>query len=171
MPSRNSRHREAVAAEVNETSSSAATILATGESGYVAPTTAGKPGYALTAGERTSIAAAIWNATTSALTVAGSISKWLLDNIVTAGVGVYETSIVCQVDGQPVDGVEVGLSTDEASANVAHGPLTSDAFGRVTFHVDGTDDYYVWMQLSSYNFTNPRTLTWDAETEAYILSE
>jgi hypothetical protein len=40
-----------------------------------------KTGYALTSGERTSIATAIWNTLTSALTTVGSIGKLLVDNI------------------------------------------------------------------------------------------
>jgi hypothetical protein len=40
-----------------------------------------KTGYALTAGERTSIATTIWNTLTSALTTVGSIGKLLVDNI------------------------------------------------------------------------------------------
>ena len=96
----------------------------------------------------------------------------ILDTIAGAegGVGAEEVVIVCRIAGSPVDGVEVWLTTDLAGDDVSHGPLTSNAFGKVIFYVDGIDPYYVWKQLSGTNFTNPETLVWNAGTEAYELS-
>jgi hypothetical protein len=65
--------------------------------------------------------------------------------------------VVTATDGAtPLDGVEVDVTTTSAHANpVATG--VSDAFGKVTFHLDpGT--YYVWVQHARYNATNPTTV-------------
>lgn len=61
-------------------------------------------------------------------------------------------------DNNPIDGVEVWVSTDNPATNVVAGTLSTDALGLVTFMLDaGT--YYVWRQKSGYNFTNPVTIT------------
>ncbi len=61
-------------------------------------------------------------------------------------------------DSNPIDGVEVWVSTDSAGTNVVAGTLSTDALGLATFMLDaGT--YYVWRQKSGYNFTNPVTIT------------
>ena len=61
-------------------------------------------------------------------------------------------------DSNPIDGVEVWISTDSAGASVVAGTLSTDALGVVTFMLDaGT--YYLWRQKSGYNFTNPVTIT------------
>lgn len=57
----------------------------------------------------------------------------------------------------PIDGVEVWISTDSAGASVVAGTLSTDALGLATFMLDaGT--YYLWRQKSGYNFTNPVTI-------------
>jgi len=57
-----------------------------------------------------------------------------------------------------LDGVAVYVTTDVEGLSVVAGPFVTDAFGNVTFLLDpGT--YYVWKQLSGYNFTNPETVT------------
>lgn len=57
----------------------------------------------------------------------------------------------------PLDGVQVWVSTDSAGSNIVASGNT-DAFGHVTFYLNnGT--YYFWKQLSGYSFTNPETVT------------
>ena len=71
-----------------------------------------------------------------------------------AGAGSEEkTYTVLDGDANPIDGVEVWVTTDEEGTNViAWG--TTDASGEVVFHLDvGT--YYFWSRKSGYNFTNP----------------
>jgi len=76
-----------------------------------------------------------------------------------AGAGaVSEVVTVTDDDSNPLDGVEVWVTSDIAGTNVVAGSLTTNASGQVTFMLDaGT--YYAWKQLSGYNFTNPETLT------------
>lgn len=60
-------------------------------------------------------------------------------------------------DSNPIDGVEVWISTDSAGASVVAGTLSTDALGLATFMLDaGT--YYLWRQRSGYNFVNPVTI-------------
>ena len=140
----------------------------------VTPTGASKTGYALS----TAGVAAIWAALTSGLTTVGSIGKWILDKLnVTVssrlstagyrGAGSIELPVVCQVGGTPIDGVAVYLYTDEDLTSLAHGPLYTNAFGKVTFYVDSSDNYYCVRNKASVNFPNPVTFVWNAETEEY----
>ena len=57
----------------------------------------------------------------------------------------------------PIDGVDVWITTDEAGANVIARDHTN-GFGQVVFMLDA-GDYYVWKQLAGYTFTNPEELT------------
>lgn len=57
-----------------------------------------------------------------------------------------------------LDGVAVYVTTDIEGLSVVAGPFITDAFGNVTFLLD-PGAYYVWKQLSGYNFTNPETVT------------
>ena len=61
-------------------------------------------------------------------------------------------------DSNPIDGVEVWVSTDSAGTNVVAGTLSTDALGLATFMLDA-GAYYVWRQKSGYNFANPVTIT------------
>jgi hypothetical protein len=61
-------------------------------------------------------------------------------------------------DSNPIDGVEVWVSTDSAGTNVVAGTLSTDALGLATFMLDA-GAYYVWRQASGYNFTNPVAIT------------
>lgn len=73
------------------------------------------------------------------------------------GDGAVSQDILTTVDGDPADGVEVWITSDEAGANIVAGPLASNALGITTFMLDaGT--YFVWKQRSGINFTNPKTL-------------
>jgi hypothetical protein len=83
----------------------------------------------------------------------------LLDSIVlVGGAGASSQKITCKVGGNPIDGVEVWVTTDAAGYNVAAGTLSTDASGEVTFMLD-PGDYYVWRQKAGYNFTNPQEIT------------
>ena len=61
-------------------------------------------------------------------------------------------------DSNPIDGVEVWITTDSGGTNVVAGTLSTDALGVATFMLDA-GDYYVWRQASGYNFTNPVAIT------------
>ena len=82
----------------------------------------------------------------------------LLDAITVQGSGSAATTILCQVGGVPIDGVEVWITTDIGGANVVAGTVSTDALGEADFMLD-PGDYYVWRQKSGYNFTNPQTQT------------
>lgn len=70
-----------VGGNVNGSVGSVTGAVASVTGGVTVTTNNDKTGYALTSGERTSIATAIWNTLTSALTTVGSIGKLLVDNI------------------------------------------------------------------------------------------
>ena len=58
-------------------------------------------------------------------------------------------------DENPMDNVQIWISTDEAGVNVIAGTLLTNASGQATFMLDaGT--YYVWREKAGYNFTNPQ---------------
>lgn len=76
-----------------------------------------------------------------------------------AGSGAISFPITVQdEDSNPIDGVEVWVTTDSAGTNVVAGTLSTDASGIVTFMLDA-GSYYVWRQKSGYNFTNPVAIT------------
>ena len=55
--------------------------------------------------------------------------------------------------GNPIPGADVWATTDEAGTDVVASGVT-DTSGEVTFFLDAAD-YYIWRQLSGWNFTNP----------------
>lgn len=65
--------------------------------------------------------------------------------------------------GDPIDGVEVWITTDESGANVVWSGTTDtygvarESGGSKPFLDAGT--YYIWRRKSGYNFTNPDTET------------
>lgn len=72
------------------------------------------------------------------------------------GGGAISTPITITDGINPLDGVEVWVTTDAAGLHViASG--TTDALGLVTFMLDA-GSYFVWKQLAGYNFTNPQAL-------------
>jgi hypothetical protein len=76
------------------------------------------------------------------------------------GAGSRSTTVtVTWPDGvTPIEGVAVWVTTDAAGTNVVAGTLYTDTQGHATFLLDpGT--YYLWRQLSGFNFANPQTLT------------
>jgi hypothetical protein len=71
-----------------------------------------------------------------------------------SGAGAIEHVVTVTVDSVAVSGADVWVTStnDPDDAIVASGE--TDGNGQVTFHLDaGT--YYVWTQISGYNFTNP----------------
>lgn len=60
--------------------------------------------------------------------------------------------------GNPMDNVQVWITTDAAGANVIAGTILTDSSGEVTFMLDA-GSYYVWREKGGYNFTNPQTWT------------
>lgn len=79
------------------------------------------------------------------------------DTIIAGGAGAitWTYTVTDSVPGNPIDGVEVWVTTDSAGTNIiASG--TSSSLGVVTFYLDaGT--YYIWCKKAGYNFTNPDT--------------
>lgn len=72
------------------------------------------------------------------------------------GSGAVSTPITITDGTNPLDGVEVWVTTDQAGSNMVASGVT-DALGVVTFLLD-PGDYYVWKQLAGWNFTNPEDL-------------
>jgi hypothetical protein len=71
------------------------------------------------------------------------------------GSGAVSTTIeILDSSNNPIDGVEVWITTDSAGSNVVAGTLVTDAFGYATFMLD-VGAYYRWAQKAGYNFTNP----------------
>lgn len=80
-----------------------------------------------------------------------------IDTIDTNGAGSISTTITVNDGINPIDGVDVWISTDSAGTNVVARGSTG-ALGTVTFWLDaGT--YYAWKQLAGYDFTNPQSFT------------
>lgn len=65
-----------------------------------------------------------------------------------AGFGATSKTLTINDGSNPLDGVEVWLTTDSAGSNKVASGIT-DALGQVTFYLDaGT--YYVWQQIAGY---------------------
>lgn len=74
-----------------------------------------------------------------------------------AGAGSVEYTHTVTDSLNPLDGVDVWVSTDVAGVNVvARG--STDALGHVTFMLD-PGGYYVWCQLAGFTFDNPDSVT------------
>ena len=74
------------------------------------------------------------------------------------GTGASEHCVLVEVAGQPLAGADVWITTDSAGTNVVAGTLTTNAAGKAIFMLD-PGNYYQWVQLSGYNFTNPSSIT------------
>ncbi len=85
------------------------------------------------------------------------ITEFWEDESSTLGAGAIAWPITINDGVNPLDGVDVWVSTDSAGNNVIARGITDDN-GVVTFMLDlGT--YYAWKQLAGYNFTNPQSFT------------
>jgi hypothetical protein len=78
-----------------------------------------------------------------------------LSGLTTAGSGALTVTVTVNDEGgDPLDGVETWITTDSAGTDLVAGTLSTNALGVATYMLDaGT--YYLWRQLSGYNFTNP----------------
>jgi hypothetical protein len=109
------------------------------------------------------IANQIWDELQSGHTDSGSFGRYLDTAITTIAAAIGSGLLSCtwtQKDGQgnPMDNVQIWISTDEGGANVVAGAIYTDTAGEATFMLDaGT--YYVWREKGGYNFTNPQTWT------------
>ena len=109
------------------------------------------------------VADAVWDESLAAHAISGSTGSKLAAVFAgvtssIAGLGAITNVITVTVSGSAKSGVDVWVTSDEVGATVVAGTLVTNASGQVTFYLDpGT--YYVWQQLTGYNFTNPDTLT------------
>lgn len=83
-------------------------------------------------------------------------SEKALEATETRGTGnIKKTYTVKDGDGNPMDNVEVWVTSDEAGTHIVASGITNIQ-GEVDFYLNaGT--YYVWSQKAGYNFTNPDT--------------
>jgi hypothetical protein len=75
---------------------------------------------------------------------------------VSAGTGAiaYTTTVTAPTTGAPIEGVAAWVTSDSAGANVIAGTQYTSASGVCTFMLDA-GSYYMWLQLSGWNFNNP----------------
>jgi hypothetical protein len=108
------------------------------------------------------MADAVWDELQSGHTDAGSFGKYL-DTEVSGVGGVGSGALSCTWTvkdslGNPMDNVQVWITTDAKGVNVIAGTLLTNSYGQVTFMLDaGT--YYVWREKGGYDFSNPQTWT------------
>ena len=109
------------------------------------------------------IADQIWDELQSGHTDVGSFGYYLDQRVSEIAAAIGSGLLSCtwtQKDGQgnPMDNVQIWITTDESGANVVAGALYTNTAGEATFMLDaGT--YYVWREKGGYNFTNPQTWT------------
>lgn len=72
------------------------------------------------------------------------------------GAGSTSTAITINDGTNPIDGVDVWITTDSAGANIVARGYTNVS-GIITFMLDPAT-YYVWKQLTGYTFTNPQSM-------------
>jgi hypothetical protein len=114
-------------------------------------------------GSAADIADAVWDELQSGHVSAGSFGKYLDTEISGVAAAIGSGLLICtwtQKDdaGNPMDNVQIWITTDEAGSNVVAGAIYTNTAGEVVFHLDaGT--YYVWREKGGYNFTNPQTWT------------
>jgi hypothetical protein len=74
-----------------------------------------------------------------------------------AGSGATAHTVTVNDGSNPISGADVWITSDQAGNTVVASGET-DGNGQVTFQLDaGT--YYMWVQISGYNFTNPTQIT------------
>jgi hypothetical protein len=104
-----------------------------------------------------SIADAVWDEALAGHAGAGTAGAAL--SAAGAGSGSGSSSEVFTInDGvNPLEGAQVWITTDAAGTNIVASGVT-DTLGQVTLYLD-PGNYYSWVQLSGYNFTNPTAIT------------
>lgn len=76
-----------------------------------------------------------------------------------ADAGGVEVTLTCRdVNGNPLAGVVVWLTTSNEPSPASKGQRTSDDFGIVKFVVT-PGNYYVWQRAAGYQYTNPQQIT------------
>jgi len=70
-----------------------------------------------------------------------------------AGAITWTYTLTDSVSGDPIAGADVWATSDVDGSNVVASGVT-DVNGKVTFHLDAAT-YYIWRQLSGWNFVNP----------------
>ena len=123
-------------------------------SGSVGAISQGSAGGDVTVGDIRQAALAKFASTDTGETavVAGSVCK-LADSGSTAGSGAEDVTITITDNlSNPIDGVEVWITTDESGNNVIAGTLTTDAMGQADFKLD-PGDYFIHAQKSGWNPT------------------
>lgn len=100
-------------------------------------------------------------ATTDALRGGGSLA-WDGANVAlpadVPSAGSETVTLEClDASSAPLEGVAVWVTSDSAGATVVAGTLYTNTLGKVTFMLD-VGSYYVWMQRSGVNFTNPTAI-------------
>lgn len=69
-----------------------------------------------------------------------------------SGAGAISNTVTVNIGGNPIAGVKVWITTDQAGTNVVAGSLTTDVNGQVTFYLDeGT--YWVHMYKPEYQWS------------------
>lgn len=122
----------------------------------------------ITCGAAVTVNAVVGTATAGALestltTLRGADSDTLetlsgqLDLVASAGTGATTCTYTCEDDdGDPIENVQVWLSTDSSGTPVYASGITNSS-GQVVFYLDVGDTYYVFRQKAGVNFTNPQT--------------
>lgn len=103
------------------------------------------------------VAATVATVAGGAVVWSASVQTRRIHEMATLGAGAvtFVYTVTNSVDSQPIPGVDVWVTTDEAGTNVvARG--TTDAGGEVTFYLDAGTAYF-WRQLAGWTFTNPDT--------------
>ena len=78
---------------------------------------------------------------------------------ITSGVGaIVHTTTILGPTNAAIEGVAVWVTTDAGGQNIVAGTIYSNGNGEVSFLLDA-GSYYIWMQLSGWNFSNPRQFT------------
>lgn len=109
------------------------------------------------------IANAIWDEPQSGHTAAGTFGYYL-DVQVSGytslwGAGAITFTVTVQDGGaSPIEGCDVWVTSDAGGSNVVAGKSTTDALGQIVFYLDAAT-YYLWKQVSGWNFTNPESIT------------
>lgn len=110
------------------------------------------------------IADAAWDELQSGHVVAGTFGKYLDQEISTIAAAIGSGLLSCtwtqkDVSGNPMDNVQIWITTDESGSNVVAGALYTNTAGEVTFMLDA-GSYYIWREKGGYNFTpNPQSWT------------
>jgi len=78
---------------------------------------------------------------------------------ITSGVGaIVHTTTILNPANLPIEGVAAWITSDVSGQNIVAGTQYSSTNGTVSFMLD-SGSYYIWMQKSEWNFSNPTQFT------------